>query len=199
MGLLDDWQVSYDEINELLTDNPSLRSFLAGYTAELKARKLWFESDPRIEGIHKPDDHDRTAKGDIVFQYKGRRIAVEVKSLQTNSIKEASDGSKSAVFQCDASDRRPVTLSDGTVFETTCLLVGEFDLLAVNLFGFFGEWHFAFAKNSDLPRVGTRGVARNLTADQRNELLATSMPISLPLPEPFRPEPWSILDEISGR
>jgi hypothetical protein len=44
MGLLDDWQLTYDEVNELLTDNPSLRSFLSGYAAELKCRNLWFKA-----------------------------------------------------------------------------------------------------------------------------------------------------------
>jgi hypothetical protein len=197
MGFLDDWKLSFDEINELLTNNPSLRSFVSGYTAELKARKIYFEPDKRVSEIGKADDHDRTTKGDIFFTYKGLRFDVEVKSLQTNSIKKAADGTMTAVFQCDASDRRPVELSDGTRFETTSLLVGEFDLLAVNLFGFYGEWKFVFAKNSDLPRLkGQRGAGKALTESQRNELLATSMPMQHPHIHPYRDEPWSILDEL---
>jgi hypothetical protein len=196
VGFLEQWQLSYDEINELLTANPSLRSFLQGYAAEMKCRTLWFSPDePRVTNVKKYDDHDRTKKGDIAFEYQGYSFNVEVKSLQTNSIKEQS-GQKVATFQCDASDRRPVNFPDGSSVETTCLLVGEFDLLAVNLFGFYNDWIFAFAKNSDLPRVSGRGRASSYTPYQREWLLASSMRMKDPPVEPYRMEPWSVLDEL---
>lgn len=194
MGFLDDWDLSYDEINELLTDNPSLRSFVSGYAAEVKCRRIWFEHDERVSNVFKFDDHDRSKKGDIAFDYRGHQFRVEVKSLQTNSIKHKNEGLV-GTFQCDASDRRTVYFPDGSSVETTCLLVGEFDILAVNLFGFYGEWVFAFARNENLPRVsGSRGAAKNYTQYQRDLLLATSMPITDPPPEPYHMEPWSLLD-----
>jgi len=198
MGLLDSWDLSYDEINELLTDNPSLRSFLSGYAAELKCRNLWFDpSTYPVTDVMKYDDHDRTKKGDIALTYKGERFTVEIKSLQTNSIRADKFGERVASFQCDASDRRPVRFPDGTAVETTCLLVGEFDLLAVNLFGFYGKWIFAFAKNDDLPRVsGKRGASKNYSHVQLNSLLATLMPMSDPPIAPYRMEPWTLLDEL---
>ncbi|MEV6704593.1 hypothetical protein [Micromonospora wenchangensis] len=198
MGLLDDWNLSYGEINELLTDNPSLRSFVSGYAAELKCKNLWFDPAKHpVSDVVKYDDHDRTKKGDIAFRYRGQLFTVEVKSLQTNSIRTDKFGRRSARFQCDASDRRPVMFPDGTSVDTTCLLVGEFDLLAVNLFGFYGEWVFAFAKNADLPRVsGKRGASRNYSAIQIDSLLATLMPISDPPTAPYIMEPWTLLDEL---
>jgi hypothetical protein len=196
MGFLEDWQLSFEEINELLTSNPSLRSFLAGYAAEMKCRRIWFSpEDGKVANVIKYDDHDRTKKGDIAFDYRGQHFTVEVKSLQTNSIREVG-GHKIAVFQCDASDRRPVEFPDGSKVETTCLLVGEFDLLAVNLFGFHGKWVFAFAKNSDLPRVTGRGKAAAYTQEQRQRLLASSMRMVDPPVSPYRMEPWSLLDEL---
>lgn len=196
MGLLDDWELSYAEINELLTDNPSLRSFVSGYAAELKCRKLWFEDQWRVSNVIKYDDHDRTKKGDIAFDYRGHTFTVEVKSLQTNSIRNDSRGHR-ATFQCDASDKRPVVFSDGSTVTTTCLLVGEFDLLAVNLFGFYGKWVFAFARNEDLPRVlGTRGASKEYTPWQCSQLLATSMPITNPTNSPYELEPWALLDAL---
>jgi hypothetical protein len=198
MGLLDDWDLSFDEINELLTDNPSLRSFLSGYAAELKCRKLWFDSERHpVTDVMKYDDHDRTKKGDIAFGYKGERFTVEVKSLQSNSIRTNNHGRRLANFQCDASDRRPVRFHDGTTVETTCLLVGEFDLLAVNLFGFYREWTFAFAKNADLPRVSGRwGASKSYSRLQLDNLLATRMPMADPPVAPYRMEPWSLLDQL---
>ncbi len=60
------------------------------------------------------------------------------------------------MFQCDASDKRLVKLPSGQEIETTCLVVGGFDLLAVNIFQFANQWKFAFAKNADLPRTTSR-------------------------------------------
>jgi len=197
MGFLEEWQLSFDEINELLTSNPSLRSFVAGYAAEMKCRRIWFSPEVgRVANVMKYDDHDRTKKGDIAFDYRGEHFTVEVKSLQTNSIKELGGRKVSANFQCDASDKRPVAFPDGSKVQTTCLLVGEFDLLAVNLFGFYGEWVFAFAKNRDLPRVSGRGKAATYTQEQRERLLASSMPMANPPMAPYKMEPWGLLDEL---
>ncbi len=197
MGFLLDWDLSYEEIDELLTDNPSLRSFVSGYAAEMKCRRLWFESDPRASGVKKWDDHDRTRKGDIHFMYREQSISVEVKSLQTNMVKDFDNGQFSGKFQCDASDKRSVVFDDGSSVETTCLRVGEFDLLAVNLFAFTGKWDFVFARNDLLPHVsGVRGASRNYTQHQKDNLLATLMPMEYPIISPYQSEPWAILDEI---
>ncbi len=114
-----------------------------------------------------------------------------MKSLQTNSIQKVEE-EHIGKFQCDASDRRRVTLPDGQQVETTCLVVGEFDLLAVSLFGFENEWRFAFAKNEALPRSKHKGY----TEEQRIYLLATLVEVSWPLKSPFELEPYKLLEEI---
>ena len=60
-----------EEVAEIAVSRPSLRGMLMGYAAEYKARKLWF-SDPRISDLVVPDDHDRTQKFDMRFEYGGR-------------------------------------------------------------------------------------------------------------------------------
>lgn len=184
------WDVDTDEINLVLNRNPSLRGMVFGYIGEVKVTKI-FASDPRILNIYKPDDHDRKEKADLVFTYKGVQIKVEVKSLQTNSIKHI-DQKQTAVFQCDASDRRIITFPSGETVNTTCLLAGEFDLLAVNLFAFQNKWIFAFAKNTDLPRSN---YAKYLP-EARKLLLASNMKITWPLENPYVNDPFSLLDEI---
>lgn len=191
MGILEQWKLSSDELNEILAANPSLRGMTFGYVSEYKLRKMWF-SDDRVTDSVKYDDHDRAKKGDLAFNYKGARISVEVKSLQSNTIRMVDD-TYNAKFQCDASDRRRVTLPNGEELETTCLIAGEFDLLAVNLFDFEKEWRFAFAKNLDLPR----STYSKYTAPQRTYLLATQVQISWPLKPPFQAEPFGLLDEIA--
>jgi hypothetical protein len=191
VGFLGDWKLTYEDMDELVTDNPSLRGMVLGYAAEVKVRKLWFEDDPRISRLLKYDDHDRTKKGDISFYYRGFEFKVEVKSLQTATVKERV-GIKTARYQCDASDRRLVTFPNGETLATACLLVGQFDLIAVNLFAFHGDWVFAFAKNEDLPR----STYRDYTEYQREFLLASLMPITWPLQPPYRDEPFTLLDEL---
>jgi hypothetical protein len=139
----------------------------------------------------KPDDHDRKKKGDLRITYRGREFKVECKSLQTNTIEKTKTGFN-ARYQCDASDRRRVTFSDGSHVETTCLLIGEFDIIAVNLFAFEEKWRFAFALNRDLPR----SQFKKYTKLQQRELLSSLMPISLPLKRPYVSNPCVLLDRI---
>lgn len=80
------------------------------------------------------------------------------------------------------------------LLQTTCLVVGDFDLVAVNLFEFGQKWHFAFAKMEDLPR----SPYRKYTEQQRQYLLQTTPKISWPLDPPFRDEPFTLLDEIAA-
>jgi hypothetical protein len=190
MGLLDDWEVSHDDLNEILAENPSLRGMLFGYVAERKLRTLWF-SDARFSQVVKHRNHDRLEKGDIGITYRGVRIRVESKSLQTATVRRTNGGC-TARFQHDASDKRRITLSDGITIETTCLLVGEFDLLAVNLYAFGLGWRFAFARNKDLPRSRYPKYPPAI----QQQLLATLMDITWPLRPPFEAEPYRLLDKI---
>jgi hypothetical protein len=189
-NILEQWDVTAEELTQVVDANPSLRGMLVGYLAEAKLRKMWF-SRPEITDWIKYDDHDRTRKGDLVIAYKGHELVIEVKSLQTHSIKRA-ENRWVGKAQVDASDRRTVRLPNGRTVQTTCLLVGEFDLLAVNLFAFEDEWRFIFAKNSDLPRTNWKGY----TPAQQKYLLATLVSVSWPPSFPFRDEPFDLLDEI---
>ncbi len=196
MGILTDWGVTLEELEGIVDANPSLRSFVGGYVAESRWRDRYFAGDPRVTDLDKADDHDRTRKGDLSFRYRGEPVVAEGKSIQTNSIRHNADGSISAVAQVDASDRRPVTFDDGSSVETTCLRVGEFDLLVVNLFPLLGRWEFAFALNRALPRVAPRGRAKSYTDYQRDNLLATTVPVTWPLAAPFSLSPWPLIDQI---
>lgn len=199
MGFLEDWDLSYDEINELLTDNPSLRSFVMGYAAEVKCRNMYFREHPDVTNIYKPDDHDRTEKGDLIITYREHRFAIEVKSIQTVSMKPRKrSGSIEPFYQCDASDRRKVVFRDGSSVETTALLVGEFDIVAVNIHAFKDKWDFVFAKNKDLPTMkgATRGAAKNYTSYQQENLIKTSINIGLEPSEPYVHDPFVLFDEI---
>jgi len=188
--ILDRWGLSAEELTQIVDSNPSLRGFMIGYVGEFQLRKIWF-SDKRTSNVHKSDDHDRRKKNDLSITYQGYESTFEVKSLQTLSVKREGE-TYAGNFQCDASDSRTITLPNGEQVKTTCLLVGEFDILAVNLFAFRGQWDFAFALNRDLPRSTYSGY----TLKQRKYLLATSMKITWPVQPPFVTDPFILLDRF---
>jgi len=201
MGFLEDWDLNYDEINALLTENPSLRSFVMGYAAEVRCRNMHFVGDPRITNVTKYDDHDREKKGDIAFDYCDYTFTVEVKSVQTVSMTpQKRSGLVKPYFQCDASDSRTVTLPNGEKFKTTSLVKGQFDILAVNLHAFYGAWEFVFADNKDLPTVrGVRGAEEKYTDYQMDWLLRSTMPMSNPPEAPYTMDPFAVLDVLVDR
>lgn len=184
------WGLTAEELTRIVDANPSMRGLMLGYVAEYKLRKIHFE-DSRISALIKDDDHDRLSKGDIRFNYRGKSFRVECKSLQTNLIRKTENGF-AATYQCDASDSRVVRFSDGSEVKTTCLLAGEFDLVAVNLFALEEEWRFAFALNRDLPRSRYR----KYSEQQQRELIASSIKISYPLQPPYVDDPFLLLDRL---
>ncbi|GIK66738.1 MAG: hypothetical protein BroJett018_45320 [Chloroflexota bacterium] len=193
-SILERWKLTEQELTIIIEENPSLRGFMLGYVGEYKLRALLM-ANPTVTSLEKPDDHDRRkgSKNDLIVTYKGYSFSVEVKSLQTNSIKKhPSDETLTGLAQVDASDRRTVTLSDGSKLGTTCLLAGDFDLLAINLFQFRQEWDFAFILNRDLPRSNSK----KYTLFQRGELLATSIKITWPIEAPYELNPFDLFDRL---
>ena len=188
---LTEWDISRDELNEIIAENPPVLSTLSGFVSEYKLRKLWLQREP-FTGLARPRASDRKAKGDFTVEYRGRRFVIEVKSLDTPSVRPNGDGWRGR-FQCNASDSRPILLPcGGEPLTTNCLAVGGFDVLAVGLFHFGKTWRFAFAKNCDLPRSTWRGY----TEEQRQCLLKSAMSIEWPLQHPYHPDLFAVLDSI---
>jgi len=190
MGILEDWGLTAEELSTVLSERPSVRGILAGFVAEYKLQRSIFQ-DARIHKLRRYDDHDRSRPADFSFEYQGVEITVEVKSLQTSSVKNLNGGFVGKC-QVDASDKRTIDLPNGDRLATTCLLAGKFDILAINLFEFGQGWRFAFIANDQLPRSRYR----RYTPEQRQYLLATSVEVRWPLEPPFYPEPFPLLDVI---
>ena len=189
-SILDRWDITAEELTEVIDLNPSLRGMILGYLAELKLERLWLSGE-EVSNVVKYDDHDRDKKGDRIFRYKGHEFIFESKSLQTGTIRKTDDG-WTGKAQVDASDRREVVLPDGSTVMTTCLLRGEFDVLAVSVFAFDGIWRFVFAKNADLPASSFRKYSEY----QRRHLLATLVAVRWPPEPPFHEEPFTLMNEI---
>ncbi len=182
------------ELTELVDANPSLRGILLGYVAEKKFHDLYL-NHPDVTEAGKDDDHDRKHKGDRRIVYRGKPFIIEVKSLQTNHIKNLGEDKWEGKSQVDASDSRDVVLPNKTKLKTTCLLRNEFDVLAINCFGFGNRWRFAFALNTDLPL----NTFKNYTKYQRRHLLPTLIAVTWPLKPPFVDSPFKLLDRLLSK
>ncbi|MCY3934754.1 MAG: restriction endonuclease [Chloroflexi bacterium] len=188
------WKLTEEELSGIVDLNPSLMGMMLGYVAEYKLQQF-LRANESVLSLIKPDDHDRRKgkKNDLSLEYKDRLFTFEVKSLQTNSIHyDHPMSTYTGRVQVDASDRRSVTFPNGSSIDTTCLLIGGFDILAVNLFQFRKEWDFGFIRNSDLPRTKYR----KYTNYQRKHLLATTIQVTWPLSPPFVESPFDLMDSI---
>ncbi len=190
-NILEFWSITIDELSRAIFGNGSLRGMVFGYVAEIKLRSL-LSSNENVTSVTKDDDHDRSRKGDLRIIYKGHEFIVESKSLQTARNKTLDDGTYISVSQVDASDRRTVTLPDGSQLQTTNLLVGEFHVLSVNCFTFENKWHFAFARNHDLPR----STFRVYSEYQREHLLVTTVSVTWPPTGIFTDDVFTLLDAM---
>ncbi len=189
-NILERLNLSAHNLTKLVDANPSLWGMLLGYVAEHKLQELWLSgSDAKYLG--KSDDHDRSNKGDHIVEYQGEKFVIESKSLQSSMVKKERNIWYGKA-QVDASDRRTVTLVDGTQLETTLLMVGGFDVLAVNCFAFEQEWNFVFAKNNDLPRSTYSKYPQRV----REQLLASLVSVSWPPEPPFTDDLLEVLDQL---
>lgn len=190
MGNLENWGVTSDDLDAALVDGPRPPRVLVGFLSGRKLQQTVF-ADSRIRRLVRYDDHDKMRPADFSFDFQRETINVEVKSLQSRSVR-ADNGRFTGRCQVSARDRRTVAFPDGSTLATTCLLAGKFDILAVNLFEFGQQWRFGFIRNQDLPRSRHKAY----TPYQQQHLLATSVPVTWPLTPPFREAPFELLREI---
>jgi hypothetical protein len=190
--IFDEWGITATQFSKILKDNPSLRGMLFGYVAEIKLREI-IAAFPNVSYMTKFDDHDRTRKGDLYVIYHNRAFDIEAKSLQTATV--AWDETNKRWFgkaQVDASDKRTIILPDGTTMNTTLLLRGEFDILAVNCYAFENKWNFVFARNSDLPSSSFA----KYTQVQKDNVIASLIAITWPPEPPFYTDLQALLAEM---
>lgn len=192
MTILDEWNITAEQLTEMLDANPSLRGMLLGYAAEVKLKEI-ITSLPEVSYTTKFDDHNRKKKGDLYVVYRGKAFDIESKSLQSSMIKY--DDEKGEWFgkaQVDASDRRDIILPSGEKLNTTLLLRNEFDVLAVNCYAFQNKWKFVFARNGDLPF----STYKKYSEEARKSLIASLIPVTWPPKPPFYTDLRELLNKM---
>lgn len=190
--IMDVWGFTANELTILLKENPSLQGMLFGYIAELKLREI-VSSFSGIKAIKKFDDHNRKKKGDLYIIYHHRAFTIESKSLQKTQTRwDSINQTWFGKAQVDASDRRDVILPSGKKLNTTLLLRGEFDILAVNCYGFGQTWRFQFARNKDLPCSSYA----KYTQEEQSALISSLIPVAWNPQAPFYTNLKELLDEM---
>jgi hypothetical protein len=192
LSILTEWEITPEQLTELLAENPSLRGMLLGYVAEMKLKEL-VTAIPGVTYTVKHDDHNRKKKGDLYLIYRGKAFDLESKSLQSSMVRWDEQNKRwVGKAQVDGNDRRTITLPDGSKLSTTLLVREEFDVLAINCYALEAEWRFVFARNRDLPTSNYRGY----TEEQKQFLLASLIPVTWPPERPFYADLKELLDEM---
>ena len=177
---------------------PSLRGMVLGYLAEEMFERHLLRNYAFIRpgDIDPHDDNDaRLNKSDRTIRRGGRLYRVQLKPIQTNSIRRNLEtGRLQANVQNEASDSRTVALPNGNSVSTSCYARGDYDILAVALFPFSGDWSYAYMRNSDCRRTTNR----RYSAKDSAHLLAATEIITWPLSEGWRTDFAELLDDRIG-
>ena len=142
--------VEMADIQALMEENPSLRGYVQGYLAELMLKRNLIEKGI-VAKIDKIPDRD-ALKGDLLLDYKGVPITIEVKSLATASVKEdILNETWEGTVLVKNTDRKLREVEGIGTINATNLIKGEFDILAICCFAVTGQWDFAFMESRYLP------------------------------------------------
>lgn len=190
--------VSPEDLVTSIKRAPSLRGMILGYIAEemfekyLPVKYGFISSDD----IEKHDDHNRQFnKSDRTIRVDGRLYRIQLKSVQTNSIKRnLQTGLLQADVQNDASDSRTIHLPSGRSVTTNCYARGDYDILAVPLFPFTGEWSYAYKRNIDCRATSSD----KYLAEDACFLLATTEIITWPLTDAWTTDLGDLLSDAIG-
>lgn len=184
-------KLSKEELLSVIKENPSsVGPIFDGAVSEQDLVKLFKSLGNNFTDLGKPSERGATSKIDRYLKYEltGNVYSIQVKELTTASIKKYADNSGQGKCNLKMTDKQKIILpSTGKSFVTTHSLRGRFQILAVPLCYFTGNTlDFAFMLNADIPIPTDSNSAtlkkRNLTPEERSDLLPLSQDLIFPLP-----------------
>lgn len=148
MSILKDF--TQEELEEVITENSSLRGYLQGYLAEVSLKKQLLQI-PGVTSVIKIPDQGKE-KGDFKVVYKNKQITIEVKSIATNSVRDdVLNDTWQGKVQVKATDKWTIEVDGIGTITGTSLVKGKFDILAISCYAVSGKWDFVFIENEYLP------------------------------------------------
>lgn len=153
MSILSDF--TQEELEQVISENSSLRGYLQGYLAEVALKKQLLQI-PGVTSVVKIPDQCKE-KGDFRVVYNGKTLTIEVKSIATNSIREdILNDTWQGKVQVKATDKRTIEVDGVGSVTGTALVKGEFDILAISCYAVSGKWEFLFMENKYLPEHSSK-------------------------------------------
>lgn len=150
---------SISDVEEMISENPSLRGYLHGYLAERVLKKK-LEAVPGVTSVAKIPD-SVPEKGDFRVIYNSTPITIEVKSIATESVREnLLTQTWQGLVKIKNTDKRDIEVDGIGVISSSKLLKGQFDILAICCFAVSGEWDFVFIENKYIPEDEIPGLLK---------------------------------------
>ena len=139
-----------EELDAVITENPSLRGFLQGYLAEVALRKQLLQI-PEVSSVEKIPDQ-ASEKGDLKIRYRDMDLTIEVKSVGTNTVKQdVLYDSWQGTVAVRSSDKKELEVEGVGRIRTSSIPRGGFDILAISCYAVSGKWEFMFMDNDNIP------------------------------------------------
>lgn len=139
-----------EELDAVITENPSLRGFLQGYLAEVALKKQLLLI-PEVTSVEKIPDQ-ASEKGDLKVRYRDMDLTIEVKSIGTNTVKQdVLYDSWQGTVAVRSSDKKELEVEGVGRIRTSSIPRGGFDILAISCYAVSGKWEFMFMDNDNIP------------------------------------------------
>lgn len=139
-----------EELDEVISGNPSLRGFLQGYLAEVALKKQLLQL-PEVHSVEKIPDQS-AEKGDLRVRFKDMLLTIEVKSIGTNTVKQdVLYDSWQGTVAVRSSDKKELEVDGIGRIRTSSIPRGGFDILAISCYAVSSTWEFLFMDNDNIP------------------------------------------------
>jgi hypothetical protein len=185
MLITEKYNISLEELTELIEDNSHVKAFMGGQFSEFHFRKL-IKTHPDVTHWYKPSDNDASDKGDVVVTYKDVSIALEVKTVRTSSspkgkgfrVKTDLFGTTwHGHFQIRGSRSHTLDFLDGSKTRTYNVKRGQYDIIVVCVYPFTGKYEYMYCLEKNIPSLTP---SDKTTPLQASELLKGHMKIQWP-------------------
>jgi hypothetical protein len=176
-----------------MLSSSSAYSFAFGYASQYLFKDE-LENTRGVTNVITQVESDRDQPGDHAFNYNDKKFISEHKVPKSQKRK------KGYACRANISHRdkgRKILLPSGKEFKTNCIQVGEYDILAIFAYEYYGEARWIFCNMNSMPKYRPQKLPRMCKADRQyiyDNLYAKSITIELPLVAPWTDDLNSVLE-----
>lgn len=199
------YNLTLNEISEIVDMYRPLRASFDGHVSEFIFVKQYIKTCSRITEFHKPDNQDRSEKGDVTVVFDGVSLKIELKTILSGNRKTLKrnphqvntvEGSYwRGRFKTRTSSYKTITFSDGSQLNTLCVPRKQVDVFGVCVRPMTGKWEYMYCTTTDLP--GTEN--KEFTPLQQQELLKPEMYVQWPPVFPWTDSLESALERAAAQ